>query len=150
LSSKIEPGVCISSKRLEAIRKLSEAGIYTGILMMPILPLLEDSPENIRSIVLSAHQAGSKFIYPTFGVTLRNGQREYLYKKFDELFPDQHVRQDYINRYGSSYLCSAPEAKKLWQLFTAECDRFGILYKMNDIITNYKKNYEYQQITFPL
>jgi len=150
LSKKIEPNVCVSSKRLEAIKKLSDAGIYTGILIMPILPLLQDSPENILGIVRLAHQNGAKFVYPALGVSLRSGQREYFYQKLEELFPGQNLMQNYIKLYGSSYECHIPKAKELWQLFTSECEHLGILYKMQDIIASYKKGYDYQQLSFPL
>lgn len=149
LSQKIEPTVCVSSKRLEAVHKLSEAGIFTGILMMPILPFLTDSPENILGIVRSAHENGAKFIYPLFGLTLRTGQREWFYQKLEELFPGQSLKQSYIKRYGASYECHSPREKELWQIFTIECNRLGILYKMEDIITAYKSGYDYQQLTFP-
>ena len=56
LCRKIEPNVCVSSKRLNAVRMLSEAGIFTGILMMPLLPYLSDTSENVLSIIRSAKQ----------------------------------------------------------------------------------------------
>ena len=34
LSKRIEPNVCVSSKRLEAIKILNDNGIFTGIMMM--------------------------------------------------------------------------------------------------------------------
>ena len=150
LSNKIEPKVCVSSKRLEAIGKLSEAGIFAGILMMPILPFLSDAPENILGILHSAHKNGAKFIYPLFGLSLRMGQREYFYQKLEELYPGQNLKQNYIRQYGSSYECRSPKAKELWQLFITECNRLGILYKMEDIINAYKSGYDYQQLSFPL
>jgi DNA repair photolyase len=67
LCRKIEPFVSLSSERFQAIRVLSEAGIYTGVLMMPLLPFIEDTPENITEIVEQAHSVGAKFIYPAFG-----------------------------------------------------------------------------------
>lgn len=149
LCQKIEPHVCVSSKRMEAVKKLSDAGIYTGILLMPLLPLLTDRTKNVKEIVELAHQSGAKFIFPFFGVSLRNGQREYLYQKLDELFPNQNLKQTYRNRYGNSYQCISPKAKKLYQIFTVECERYGILYRMQDIIAAYKSEYDYQQLTFP-
>jgi DNA repair photolyase len=145
LSRKIEPQVCVTSKRLEAIRKLSEAGIFTGVLMMPLLPYLSDTVDNVVGILGSAYQCGAKFIYPLFGLSLRSGQREYFYQKLEELFPGQHLKQAYSKLYGSSYECHSPKAKELYQVFTAECERLGILYKMEDIIQAYKKQYNYQQ-----
>ena len=54
-ASKLEPGVCPSSARFEAVKRLSEAGIFTGILLMPVLPFLEDNDEIVVSIVRKAH-----------------------------------------------------------------------------------------------
>ena len=147
ISRLIEPGVCVSSERMDAVRSLSQAGIFTGILMMPLLPYITDTPENILSIIQEAHKNGARFIYPLFGVTLRNGQREYLYQKYDELFPGRNLKQTYMKTYGYSYECHSPREKELTDIFIKECNRLGILYQMKDIIKAYKKGYEYEQLT---
>lgn len=147
LSRKIEPGVSESSKRLEAVRLLSEAGLFTGILMMPLLPGITDTPDNVRDILHAAHDSGAKFVYPFFGLTLRAGQREYFYEKLEQLFPDQNLKQFYINHYGAAYECHSLKAKELWHIFLKECKELGILYHMEEIIQAYKRNYDYQQLT---
>ena len=38
---------------------------------MPVLPFIEDNEENISNIIRLASENGAKFIYPAFGVTLR-------------------------------------------------------------------------------
>lgn len=81
LCKKLEPNVCVSSERFEAIKKLSDDGILSGILLMPILPFINDSEENITNIVRKAAQCGAKFIFSYgMGVTLRQNQRDYFYK----------------------------------------------------------------------
>jgi DNA repair photolyase len=145
LGKKIEPNAAESSKRFSAIRELSENGIFSGILLMPVLPFLEDNEDNISAIVHLAYKNGAKFIYPAFGVTLRQNQREWYYKKLDEHFPG--LRQRYINQFGNAYECRSPKAKTLIQLFQKECNRFGILYKMEDIIQGYKQGYDEQQLS---
>jgi DNA repair photolyase len=147
LAKKIEPHVSLPSERLELIDALRKNGIFTGILMMPLLPFLEDNEENIRSIVNAAHETGANFIYPSFGVTLRNNQREWFFDRLKEQFPEQDLAASYIRRYGNSYGCTSPHVKKLWAVFTKECERFGILYKMPDIIHSYKKNYQITQLS---
>ncbi|MGE5632045.1 MAG: SPL family radical SAM protein [Caulobacteraceae bacterium] len=87
LCKKLEPSVAVSSRRFEVINELSEHGIFAGILLMPVLPFLEDNEENIRGIIRFAHESGAKFIFPAFGVTLRQNQRAWYYKKLDEKFP---------------------------------------------------------------
>lgn len=51
LAGMIEPGVPSSTERFELINYLSSRGLFTGILLMPVLPFLEDSPENITAVV---------------------------------------------------------------------------------------------------
>jgi len=145
LCSKIEPNAPAASRRFEAVRDLSMNGIFTGILLMPVLPFLEDNEDNISNIIDLAYEKGAKFIYPAFGVTLRQNQREWFYSKIDEHFPS--IRQKYVKQYGNSYKCASPRAKELWKFFRSRCDRLGILYKMSDIINEYQQNYLYEQIS---
>ncbi|SDY12054.1 DNA repair photolyase [Evansella caseinilytica] len=145
LCKKLEPFTATSSRRFAAISKLSKKGIFNGILLMPVLPFLEDNEENITGIIRQAYESGAKFIYPYFGVTLRQNQRIWFYKKLDEKFPG--MSQKYVRQFGNAYECRSPRAKKLLQLFQQECDRFGILHKMEEIIAAYQKGYRGEQLT---
>lgn len=147
LSSKIEPGVPVSSKRFDMIRELSQRGIFAGILLMPVLPFLEDTADNILAIVRKAAASGARFIYPAFGMTMRDKQREYYYEKLQELFPDKRLVEQYIKRYGNYYECRSPKAKQLWHIFKEECEKHHILYNMKDIIHSYKSPYHFEQFT---
>lgn len=148
LSRKIEPGVPISSRRFEVVKELSRAGLFAGILLMPVLPFLEDTEENILGIVEHAAKAGAKFIYPAFGMTLRQNQREYYLEKLEEIFPGQGLAVRYQKQYGMAYECSSPQAGKLWKLFSYACDKAGILYRMPDIIKALHLGYEDEQLKF--
>jgi len=128
LASKIEPGAPAPSRRLAAMRTLSEKGILTGVTMMPILPFIEDSQENISRIVTLAHENGAKYILPWFGMSLRTGSREYYYDRLDELFPE--LRKRYVQRYGDRYICNAPDWRKLDEICREMCSRFGIAIQM--------------------
>ena len=141
-----EPNAAPSSERFEALAKMSQAGLFTGITLMPILPYINDTPENILGIVRKAHECGVRCVYPFFGMTLRTGNREYFYAKLDENFPG--LKEKYVKRFGTRYECVSPNARKLWQLFTAECDKFGILYEMKSIIRAYKAGYGDTQLSF--
>lgn len=145
IAGKIEPNTASSSQRFEAIRLLSEAGIFAGILFTPVLPFISDTTDNVRKLVHLAKENGARFVYPAFGVTLRNNQREYYYDKLDQLFPG--IKEQYIRQFGDQYQCSSPRAGELYRLFTQECEKYRLLYKMKDIITAYKSSYEYKQIS---
>lgn len=148
LSRLIEPNVALSSERFEALAKMSDAGLFTGITLMPVLPFIEDNEENIRGIVKTAAQCGVRIIYAALGMTLRGNQREYYFKELNRIFGAESPVQKYINRYGNYYDCSSPYAGRLWRIFTEECDKHGILYNMKDIIRAYKQGYENTQLTF--
>ena len=141
----IEPNVATSSMRFHAIKELTKAGIFTGILLMPVLPFIEDTEENIVKIVELAHENNAKFIYPAFGVTLRQNQREWYYNKLDILFPG--IKEKYIASYGNAYECRSLNAKQLWNVFKGKCNECGILYNMNDIIAAYKNPYQTIQLS---
>lgn len=144
LSKKIEPGARTSSQRFAAIRSLAEAGITCGVLLMPVLPFITDKEDSITELVYQAHQNGARFIYPAFGVTLRDVQRDYFYAQLDARFPG--LRERYAYQYGGMYSCGSPNAKALWQAFTNACHATGMLYKMSDIIAEYQKGYQQKQV----
>ena len=145
LCKKIEPNVSKSSERFTAIKKLTDKGIFAGILLMPVLPFIEDTVENIIGIINLGHVNGARFIYPAFGVTLRQNQREWYYHKLDEQFPG--IKEKYIRQYGNSYECQSPKSKELWKVFQQECNQRDILYRMDDIIKGYKNGYGETQMS---
>ncbi len=128
LAAKLEPGAPLPSKRYAAMRALAENGILTGITMMPILPFIEDTEENIARIVELAHENGASYILPWFGMSLRTGSREYYYARLDERFPG--LKQRYIRQYGERYICNAPNWHKLEAVFHKKCQHFGIAASM--------------------
>ncbi|MDD3429830.1 MAG: radical SAM protein [Oscillospiraceae bacterium] len=141
-----EPNVCRTGARFDAIRRLSDAGLYTGVLLMPVLPFITDNPENIISIVRMAHENGAKFVYAAMGMTLRNNQRMHYYTKLDEAFPG--LKQKYMQTYADTYSCGAPKAARLWAIFAKTCEQYGLLYRMQDIISGYKQGYKNTQLSF--
>lgn len=147
LSRKIEPGAPLSSKRFETLGQLRQAGLFAGLLLMPVLPFIEDTRENILSIVERAAECRANFIYPAFGVTLRQNQRDYFYRKLNEIFPGSHYTDAYRKRFGNTYSCHSPKQKELYEMFEEACVKHGILYKMKDIIHAYKKDYGDNQLS---
>lgn len=124
LGKKVEPGATLVSKRLAAMKTLAENDVLTGVTMMPILPFIEDSEENIRAIVEQAHANGARYILAAFGMTMRDRQREYYYTQLDRLFPG--VRERYERAFGERYSAPANHPRQLEKLFHELCARYGI------------------------
>jgi len=140
----VEPNAPLSSERFLALKALSDSGVYAGILMMPLLPLINDTEENIINIVHKAKENGARFIYGDMGMTLRTGNREYYYENLDKHFPG--IKEKYIKKYGERYHCGSPNAKRLWNIFAGECQRLELRYEMKDIIIDYKRGYTAKQL----
>lgn len=147
LSSKLEPNAPPSSKRFAAIKELSKAGIFTGVLLMPVLPMIEDNEENITGIIELAAEAGAKFIYPgmSLGVTLRGNQKQWYYDKLDIHFPG--LKEKYIRQYGDYIYCNSKQSRALMKIFREKCDKYGIIYNMDHIIRTSRLGYEYSQLS---
>lgn len=148
LAAKIEPFAPSPTCRLAAVKKLSDAGIMTGILLMPVLPFLEDTSQNVLAVVEAAARAGARFVYPAFGMTMRDRQREYFLKKLEELFPGEYLQSRYLRQDGERYQCPSPAARKLWEVFSRRCDELGLLYQMKHITAHAKQGYGDMQLSF--
>lgn len=142
LAKKIEPFASSPTERFEAIGILSELGINVGITMMPILPFIEDNEENIMEILNMAKKYGVKYIYPFFGVTLRDRQRDYYYEKLDKLFPG--VKEKYQSHYKNYYSCRIEKYEKIKKMFYDYCKIHGISTEM----PSYYKEISSTQLSF--
>jgi len=143
----IEPSVSTTAERFAALEVFRDAGIPTVVWLSPILPFINDTSENLRGIMDYCVRAKVRgIICFGFGVTLREGDREYFYAKLDEHFPG--MKQRYINAFGNAYSCGSPNNAQLNEIFRGECRKHGILYKPNDVF-EYLNRFEQkeQQIT---
>ncbi len=129
LSRKIEPGAPPSSERFEAMKILSAAGIYTGIIISPVLPWITDSVENITELLYHAQQVGAKYALMWPGLTQRHGQREWLYDKLDKHFPG--LKEKYIDRFGNTYECDSPNAEEINKSYYHICSKLRLATQMN-------------------
>jgi len=136
----LEPGVCTTRKRVAALKEFQKAGIPTVVWLCPIVPFLNDTEENIRSIVGYCAEAGVRgIVHFGMGLTLREGNREYFYAALDRHFPGLKAR--YILTYGNAYELPSPNASHLERVFREECDRAGI-WRDNNRIFRYLNEFE--------
>ena len=124
LGKQVEPGAPLPSARFHALQKLAEKGIYAGVTLMPVLPFLQDDPQNIRAIVRRAADSGAQYIIASFGVTLRDRQRAYFYNELDRRFPG--VKQQYVRSFGEQYFAPARQMAQLTAVFQEACAQAGI------------------------
>ena len=140
LCRKLEPNVCTTARRCEVLRELQKAGIPTVVWLSPILPFINDTEENISTLLDRCEEAGVRGILCFgMGLTLREGNREYFYTRLDELFPG--LSECYRRTYGDRYEVTSPHNDRLMRLFHAQCEAAGILHT-NNAILQYLHEYE--------
>jgi DNA repair photolyase len=76
LRGLVEPGAPPPRRRLEVVRRLTAAGIRTGVLMAPVLPYLTDGDEQIDHTVAAVAASGAAYVSPIV-LHLRPGAREW-------------------------------------------------------------------------
>ena len=127
LCSILEPKVCNTKQRIEVLERMRERGIPTIVWLTPILPFINDTPENITAILNECVCVGVKGVIDFgMGMTLREGDREYYYAALDRHFPG--MKERYIRRYGNAYNLPSPRAGELTGILRRICRDNGILY----------------------
>ena len=145
LAKKIEPNAPLPSKRFEALKKLSEAGIFAGVLLMPVLPFIQDNEENIKEVIEKAAESGAKFIYPRFGVTLRGNQKEYFFNQLDKSFPN--IKEKYLSLYQGKIYYTSPNSRNLHTFLKNKCKEHNLMCNINEIIKESQKKYKYPKLS---
>lgn len=145
----VEPNVETTYERFRALEILHDNGIPTVVWLCPILPFINDTEENIREILDYCVRAKVKGIINfDMGVTLRDGNREYFYKKLDEHFPG--LKEKYIRMYRNSYQLSSPNSRQLNMIYKSECIKNGIMCDVNECfeyLNKYEDKYGGEQIS---
>ena len=132
LSRIIEPHVCPTSRRIEVLEKLKENGIPTVVWLCPILPHINDTEENINLILDTCIENEVKGVLNLgMGLSLREGNREYFYKKLDEKFPG--LKKRYIEEFGDSCFIHSSDNRRLRAILKRRCNEHGILHKQDEI-----------------
>lgn len=144
----IEPNVSVTSQRMTALKQLQSAGIPTVVWLCPILPYINDTEDNIRSIIDACADAGVKGIINFgMGLTLRDGNREYYYSQLDKHFPGLKAR--YIRSFGNAYQLPSPKSRELSQIFHQLCDKYGLWHDNNQIF-RYLSHFEEKETQMSL
>jgi DNA repair photolyase len=94
-----EPHTPHPRKRLEAVAKLNEAGIPSGVLVAPLMPGINDSPEQVNEIVELAGEAGATFVNG-IALHLRPGVREVFMSWLSAARPDLVSRYEELYEHG--------------------------------------------------
>src|SRR5262245_44550440 len=116
LARTMEPRAPTPARRLEAIKRLSEAGIPTTVMVAPVIPALNDS--EIEKILDSAAHAGAKeasYVLLQLPLEVRDLFREWLlanhpdrYRHVFTLIREMRGGKDYDSQWGTRMKGTGP------------------------------------------
>lgn len=121
----IEPNVCTTARRAQVLNIMRDNGIPTVVWLDPVLPAINDTEENLRGILSYCVEAKVYgIICFGMGLTLREGSREYFYRKLEEHFPG--LKEWYQKKYGFAYEINSDDNSRLMEIFYSVCKKHGI------------------------
>lgn len=144
----VEPNVETTYERFRALEILRDNGIPTVVWLCPILPFIMIPKKILGDTCYCVRAKVKGIINFDMGVTLRDGNREYFYKKLDEHFPG--LKEKYIRMYGNSYQLSSPNSRQLNMIYKSECIKNGIMCDVNECfeyLNKYEDKYSGEQIS---
>jgi DNA repair photolyase len=134
LARVMEPRASTPPKRLEAVRRLSDAGIPTGVMVAPIIPALNDS--EIERILEQAKAAGAisaGYVMLRMPLEIKQLFREWLEAEFPDraqrvihLMQSMHGGRDYTAEFGLRQRGSGPYAAQIGQRFRLALTRLKL------------------------
>jgi DNA repair photolyase len=101
-----EPGTPPPRKRVDAVRRLNDAGVPCGVLVAPVIPGLSDRQDQLEAVVSACVEAGAESI-SAIPLHLRPGVREHFMGWLAGARPD--LVASFERRYRRAYLPSAEQ-----------------------------------------
>jgi DNA repair photolyase len=134
LARKMEPRAATPMRRLETLRRLSQAGVPTTVMVAPIIPALNDM--EIERILDAAHAAGVReagYVLLRLPLEVRDLFREWLKANYThrsehvfKLIRDMRGGRDYDASWGQRMKGTGPYAWMIGRRFEMACEKLGL------------------------
>ncbi|WP_194164637.1 PA0069 family radical SAM protein [Microvirga thermotolerans] len=134
LARRMEPRAASPAKRLETVRRLSEAGIPVAVLVAPIIPAIND--HEIEAILKAAHMAGAQeagYVLLRLPHDLKDLMRDWLVEHYPDklnhvfsLLQEARGGKDYDARWGTRQTGIGPYAWMIGRRFETAAERLGL------------------------
>jgi DNA repair photolyase len=103
---RTESGAPHPRRRVEALARLVDAGITTGVLVAPVIPGMSDRPEQLEEVVEACADAGAAWV-SAIPLHLRRGVREHFLASTAR--DDPRLAAELSRRYRRAYLPAAEQ-----------------------------------------
>ncbi len=134
VARKMEPRAATPTRRLEAIKALSTAGVPVSVMVAPVVPAINDS--EIESILSAAREAGAMeagYVLLRLPLELKELFREWLATEFPDraarvisILRSMHGGKDYVATFGLRQRGNGPYAEQIALRFRLAAKRLGI------------------------
>jgi DNA repair photolyase len=129
VAGHFEPAASAPEERLAAMSEVAKAGLTTGVAMMPLLPGISDSDDNITEVVRRVKNAGGRFVLGG-GLTLKAGAQRDRYMAFLDLhYPE--ATPLYQRLYGDGFETRGSYGPQLLRRVRDICTQQGIQDRMS-------------------
>src|SRR5579862_4708714 len=134
LARRMEPRAATPMRRLEALRRLSQADVPTTVMVAPVIPALNDM--EIERILEAAQAAGVKeagYVMLRLPLEVRDLFREWLKANYPDrenhvfkLVRETRGGKDYDSTWGKRMKGTGPYAWMIGRRFEMACEKLGL------------------------
>jgi DNA repair photolyase len=134
LARAMEPRAATPQRRLEALRRLSDAGIPAAVMVAPIIPAINDAEiERILDAAAAAGATEAGYVMLRMPLEIKDLFREWLREHFPDklnhviaLVRELHGGKDYDPTFGKRQTGTGPYAWSVGRRFELACRRLGL------------------------
>jgi len=133
LARRMEPRAATPMRRLEALRRLTQAGVPTAVMVAPVISALNDS--EMERILEAAHAAGVReagYVLLRLPLEVRDLFREWLKANYPDreshvfkLVRETRGGKDYDSKWFERQKGSGPYAYLIGRRFELACEKLG-------------------------
>ncbi|MBV9559557.1 MAG: PA0069 family radical SAM protein [Bradyrhizobium sp.] len=145
LARTMEPRAPTPARRLEALKRLSDAGVPTTVMVAPVIPALNDA--EIERILDAGAHAGAKeasYVLLRLPLEVRDLFREWLlanypdrYRHVFTLIRDMRGGRDYDSQWGTRMKGTGPMAWMIGRRFEIACEKLGLNKRRSKLTTDH-------------
>lgn len=122
-----EPSATLPDKRLQALEKTLENGVLSGVSLMPLLPYISDTGENLRNMFDIFKKIGVKYIFPASLTLFGNNPHDskiLVLKAIEKHYP--HLLEKYQKFFSASFQMPSYYQNALYKKTKELCEEFGL------------------------
>ncbi len=98
---KIEPGGAPSTERFAMLKEFRKTNASIGLHVMPIIPHITDSRENMEALCVNARECGADYMLPGT-LYLRGVTRNVFFESIRKKFPEEYIKLQAMYKTGAA------------------------------------------------